>query len=44
MLTRAVPYAEAAPITDPRRQQEAAKRLVFRLKHFGFDVQIKPAT
>jgi Transposase IS116/IS110/IS902 family len=43
MLTRAVPYAEAAPITDPRRQKETAKRLVFRLKHLGFDVQIKPA-
>jgi len=43
MLTRAVPYAEAAPITDPRRQKETAKRLVFRLKHLGFDVQIRPA-
>jgi hypothetical protein len=43
MLTRAVPYAEAAPITDPHRQKETAKRLVFRLKHLGFDVQIRPA-
>ena len=43
MLKRNLPYAEAAPVTNPRRKEQAARRLVFRLEHLGFDVQIRPA-
>lgn len=43
MIKRDVPYADAAPITDPRRREQTARRLVFRLNHLGFDVQIRPA-